>query len=86
MEDNLQKRCEQLLVKALEALEIFYGSGWEYTDDDIEKIEAAIAALKESLKPTNCDQCKYRGTHEGQWCYMQEQHPGEYCIYFKAGN
>lgn len=21
-------------------------------------------------------------TYQGQWCYMQDKHPGEYCIYF----
>ena len=38
------------------------------------------------LFKTNCQQCKYRGTYQGQWCYMQDKHPGEYCVYFKAGN
>ena len=44
--DSLNK----LLRQDFGALEIFYGSGWQYTDEDIGKIESAIKAIRFELK------------------------------------
>lgn len=34
---------------------------------------------------TDCSRCKYRGTHQGDWCYMHESKV-DYCKDFKEGN
>ena len=41
------ERLRALVRQMGEALEIFNGIGWHYTDDELAKIEAATAAYKE---------------------------------------